>query len=134
MESAARPTWSDQNILFYAEISALCLGIGLLLWGLAPAIVIRLVTGQAMNPFEMPINLLTLLLGVTYVGLSLLMHQQRRWAYWSAFFTSATIGAAGVSLLAVGASVGASSFLLMLSAVSCFANWVALGALSRLRK
>lgn len=132
MQSAARPrAWTSENILFFSQVASLCLGIGLLLWALAPAMVLRAVTGDGINPFEMPVNFLTLTVGLIYIGLALLMQQRRRWAFCVAFLVSATIAAAAVATLVAGTGPGSISFLVLLSGVTCFANWAALAALGR---
>ncbi len=134
MQSAAGPrTSTNDNILFYSQVASLCLGIGLLLWGLAPAIVLRAVTGDGVNPFEMPVNFLTLLIGLTYIGLALLMQQRRRWAFCAAFLVSATIGAGALSTMVAGAGSGSVSFLVLLSVVTCFSNWIAMASMGRVR-
>ncbi len=85
-----------------AQLSCLAFGAGLLTWGLAPLVIQRLISGHPPPPASFAVAAVTLLFGVVFVGLAVLIRRQVRWAPTAAFSLSlillvATLGAAKFS-------------------------------------
>ena len=45
MPTRIKSDWEPAHNILFAHMACLCLGVGMLLWGIAPALVERLVTG-----------------------------------------------------------------------------------------
>ncbi len=131
MDDERKTTWQPEDSLLFAQVSCLCLGVGMLIWGLAPAIVQRLVTGHAPDWDVFFVDSVVLLLGVAFVGLQALVARAVRWAVWTAFAISAMLAAAGLALTTIVGMRLTSSFLVLLSGWNAFACWLAIGALAR---
>jgi len=123
--------WTPEHNILFAHASCLCLGIGMLLWGLAPALVERLITDRAPSLHAFLLNSLVFVLGLAFIGMHVLVRRRIRWAVWAAFLVSATLAAAGLALTTASGFQLSSSFLLLLSMCTCFATWLAIATLTR---
>lgn len=77
-----------------AQLTCVCMGVALLIWSVGPAVVERAVTGRTPSPLSLAAGVIGMLLGVTYIGLFLILRNERRWAIWAAFLLSFAIAAA----------------------------------------
>lgn len=77
-----------------AQLTCVCMGVALLIWSVGPAVIERAVTGRAPSAVLLAAGAIGLLLGITYIGLFLLLRTERRWATWAAFVLSFAIAAA----------------------------------------
>lgn len=124
---------SNDSILF-AHIACLLLGIGMVIWGAAPAVIHWLVTRQLPGVDVLMLHGTNLLLGLAFIGLHVLLRQRVRWAAWVTFLTSATLASTVLVLIRITGLHPASSFLLLASSATCFASWLAITALARLAR
>jgi hypothetical protein len=99
----------------------------MLLWGIAPAVVQRAITGRPPDIAAIPFNGLILFGGVVFVVVHLFVRRADRRAIWTAFLLSAILMGAGLALAIRGAACLTSSFLLLFSSCTCFATWLAIG-------
>lgn len=132
---APRPTpalWKPEDSLVFAQASTLLMGLGLAIWSLAPAIVERIVTGQPPTASTLLMQRAVLLLGAAFLGLCVLIRKRIRWAVWTAFGLSALLVAIGVVLTLLSNFRPAGSFILLFSGFTCFACWLAIGAVASL--
>jgi 4-amino-4-deoxy-L-arabinose transferase-like glycosyltransferase len=122
--------WQPDHSLLLGQTACLCLGLGLIVWGLAPAVFERIITGHT-PPLELlAMNGFVLALGVAYVAMQAFIRRRRRWAAWLAFALSVVLAGCGVAVvLATGMRV-ANTFLLVISALTAFATWLAIDAIS----
>jgi len=130
MAAGIRSDWEPAHSVLFAHVACLCLGVGMILWGLAPAVVAHLVTRRMPDPDALLVNSLVFMLGVAFLGMHVLVRRGVLWAAWAAFLLSALIAAAGLALLTVTGIRVTSSFLLLLSSCTCFATWLAIATLS----
>lgn len=77
-----------------AQLTCVCMGVALLIWSVGPAVIERAATGRAPAPVLLAAGAVGMLLGLTYIGLFLLLRAERRWAIWAAFVLSFGIAAA----------------------------------------
>lgn len=101
-----------------AQFACLAFGVSLLVWGLTPAALQRVVGRDPAVYQTFAANSVTVLLGLTFVGLYLLMRRGRTWALWATVLTSLGLLTGGlcVSLLAGGATVSMCGLLLATTA------------------
>ena len=130
MPQASRAVTGEQIVL-YAQVANVCLGVGLLFWGIAPAIVSRLVTGDAPHWSELTANSVIMVLGMVWLSLFVLMRRDVLWAYWCSFILATLLCGASVAVVTMADSYVSSSFLMLLAATTCFSNWLALGTKAR---
>ena len=117
--------------LLLAQLTCLLLGVGLLLWGMAPALVECIVSGKPQNWADLLANTTVLALGAAFVGLHVLMRRRVRWAAWVAFLLSASVVSVELALATADGMQLSNSFLLLLSGSTSFATWLAIGAFPR---
>jgi hypothetical protein len=103
----------------------------MILWGFAPAIVERVVSGRTPSLDTFLVNSLLLALGSAFVGLSVLVRRRVRWALWAAFVLSALLTAAGLALITVKGIRLSSTFLPLISGGAGFAGWLAIATSPR---
>ncbi len=119
--------------LTLARTTCLCMGFGLMLWGLAPALVERLLTGNAPSPQSLSMGAFAAALGLTFLALASQIRQRRLWSLWTAFALSTAITAMGIVLVTVMHLRPTSSFIMLLSGWTAFANWLGIAAVYRQR-
>ena len=118
---------SDQRLL-YAHLSCLCLGLALLLWGLAPAIVDRVLTGRSPSFQTLALDSLTILVGLTFIGLHRLIRGGVRWALWTAFIAALVFTTAAVGASVYPGGFRPSLFPLIFAAGTTLTTWLAITA------
>lgn len=123
------PQKPSQRILF-AQTCCLCFGLGLLLWGVAPALVARLISGQPPEAAALAMNGLMFVIAFIYITFHTLLRQRILWAAWSAFIISCLFMGSAAAVFAVTGFMMASTFILLLSGVTSFATWLAIDAIS----
>ncbi len=133
-ESTPTPLWRPEHSLLLAQAACLSLGTGLVLWGLAPAVIERIVTGHTPPLAMLAMNALIFLLGSAFLLSSFMIHARRRWAAWFAFGLAVMLGGAGVAIILATGMRSSSSFLLLISAVTSFSTWLAIDALGTLNR
>lgn len=109
-----------------AEAACACLGVALLIWGLAPAIVERIVARHPPTWQSFALGSAALLVGLTFIGLHRLVRRQVRWALWAAFGTSLVLVTGTVVLTLLMTDRRPSLFLLIFSTGTTIATWLAL--------
>lgn len=122
--------WQPDHSLLLGQISCLCLGVGLIIWGLAPAVIERVVTGHTPSLDLLATNSLLLALGAVYVLMQVFIRRRRNWAAWFAFTLSVLLAGGGVAIIVATGMRFASTFLLMISAITALATWLAIDAIS----
>jgi len=81
---AAR-TSRDHQLLRSAQISCLIFGLGLIVWGLFPAVAHRLTSEEAPSLRLFLANAPTVVLGAAFVALFVWIGRRATWALWTAF-------------------------------------------------
>ena len=127
MATAGKHRWDPKDSIVFAHAACLALGVGMVFWGIAPALVERLVTGRPADLSMFLFNSTAFALGGAFIGLHALVRRGRRWAVWTAFTLSALLSATGLILTIIVGAQLTSSFLLVLSGSTCFATWLAIG-------
>ena len=109
-----------------AQVSCLMLGLGMLLWGLAPVVIPRL-AGRTPPQLEMlALNSFTLLLGVIFLALSLLIRRGTTWALHATAWLALLLLVVSVSLYAFGGGPMMSLFPTLLTTGAAVTSWYAL--------
>ncbi len=122
----------DPAILF-AHITSLFMGLGLLVWGVAPAFVNAYALGGEFDSQMLMVNSMLFLFAMLFIGLSILILQRVVWATWASFALSTTIVFAGVMAVIITKTRLSNAFVITLSVGNCLATWMAIGALARMR-
>ena len=112
----------------WAQITNLVLGVALLVWGLAPAVVARLVTREAPPLATFALGALTMLLGVSFLGLSVLISRRIAWALWAALSLSVALILGNLALAWLVRDSAPSVFPLLLAGATAGMSWLALDA------
>jgi hypothetical protein len=123
--------WTHEKRLLAAHTSCLCLGLTLLLWGLAPAFVQRLATGQAPGLGMFISSGFVFVLGGVFISFHVLIRRGVRWSAWSAYFLSVALCGAGIALAFSRAPAMSGTAVLVLSGCSTLFTWLALSAWPR---
>ena len=107
---------------FWVELACLALGTALVIWGVAPALVHRMITGNAPTVQILGVGSASLAVGAMYLGLHLLIRQGARYAIWLALGLAALMLLADLGLwIAFGARYVSSFVLLLAGAVAATA-------------
>lgn len=114
-----------------AQLTALFFGVGMLIWGLAPAIVQRLVTGRMPELQTFAVGSVTIAVGLAFVVLGVFMGRGVRWAVRVSFITSALLAMATMALTAMQGFAVATIYPLLLSACTAGTSWLALEAIRK---
>ncbi len=133
METFEQEDARRRTSLTLARTTCLCMGFGLMLWGLAPALVERLLTGLTPSAQTLSMGAFAGALGLTFLAMASQIRQHRTWALWTAFAISTAITAMGVVLVAIIHTRPASSFIMLLSSWTAFTNWLGIAAAYRQR-
>lgn len=126
MADRTRQAEPPSQRLTFAHTSCLCLGLALVLWGLAPAAIERVVTGRAPDCRYFVAGGTTLLAGLVFIGLHRLIRREVGWALWIAFVVASllTVGASAISL--AYSPRGMSVFPLIFAGWTTLTTWLAL--------
>jgi hypothetical protein len=115
-----------RQALRLAQVSSVFLGIAMLLWGLAPAVVQRLVSGKAPPAAAFTVGDISLGLGVCFLLFSALMSRRVNWALWATMFLAAALVLGAIFAAVVhGTGVPALAPLLLAGATGA-TSWYAL--------
>lgn len=117
--------WTPKHALLLAEVSCLLLAFGMLVTGLAPVVIDRLITGKPQPVQALALNLGGFLVACIFLGVVVLIRQRRLWSLWVAYALSVTMFLVSVASVLLGAPF-ASTYLLAVSAITAFATWLAL--------
>lgn len=128
MNSSSITDWKPRHGIVLAHSCCLCLGLGLMFWGLAPAVIERIISGEPPDLLMLGMGSASLLLGITFIGLHLLIRKGARWALWAAYLVSLGLVAMAFAITVFSATRMGSLFLLLLSSWTAFAAWLALRA------
>ena len=107
-----------------AHACCLSFGAALVVWGLAPAIVERVASGQMPRLQTLGLGSGALLVGFTFIGLHRLIRKNVRWALYAAFGLSLALTI--TTLFAAWSGLKPSAFVLILSAGTTAGTWLAL--------
>ena len=111
--------------LTLAHTLCLCLGLALLLWGLAPVLVDRILLGRAPQLQSLLLSSVTFLVGLSFIGLHHLIRRDVRWALWAAFGGALLLTTAAIAV-AILASRPPSIFCLILAGGTTITSWMTL--------
>jgi peptidoglycan/LPS O-acetylase OafA/YrhL len=126
MPSEDTPSTRLREALRLAWVSCLALGVGLLVWGLTPAVILRLVSRDPPPWQAFAMGSLTLLIGVTFVGLGTLIRHGVRWAVRVALCGSIFLLCGTLAILLVGGTREVPVFPTLLVVATTLASWLAI--------
>lgn len=133
MSADQKVLWEPNDSILFAAIACLCLGMAMALWGFAPALVARIVTGEAPPLTDTLLNNVGILLGFAMIGMHALIRQCVRWAIWTAFAISVLLLGSGLALVTLIGFRLESSCLLILAAATAISCWFSLESLAKAR-
>ena len=126
--------WRPEHSILWAHTSCLCLGICLVLMGIAPALIDRVVSGDTPELITIAIGSIAFLFGGTFIGLHVLVRHRVYWAAWAAFILAMALCFGAMSAILTTSTLSAAVFLLVLAANVSYANWLAILAIWRHRR
>jgi len=115
----------------YASLCALCFGLALLVWGLVPAVIERLVTHRPPELAALALGTVSFLLGIAYIGLHLLMRRRIVRALWTTFGLSLVVVVLSFGASAFAGTRWGSAFLMLMACATAFTSWLAIHARPR---
>ena len=133
MAANADPRKRVREAFQLAQGATLCMGLGLLVWGVAPAAVQRIASRTAVDFQTLGVCSVTLLLGMTFVGLFVLIRGRIEWAMRAALWTGVFLLAGSVLMSLLGGGGTLSLFPALLAGATVFTNWLAITALNAAR-
>jgi hypothetical protein len=116
-----------------AQACCLSLGIALLLWSLAPAVVERILSNAPPSPQTIVLGSVTFFVGAVFLALYAFIRRGLRWALWAAFLGGLSIATAGVAAAIASPTSMPALFSLVLAGATATTAWLALDA-SRTRR
>lgn len=120
------PFQKNRAAIVYAHSACLCLGLGLIFLGIAPAAVERVVTRQAPELLVIAAGLTSVLVGMLFVTLHVFIRRGARWAVWAGFIAGLLL-VLGWFVASMATSRGFMSLALpVLAGATTVATWVAL--------
>lgn len=123
--------WTLRQRIAFAQTACLCLGLGMLFLSVAPQFIERIITKHAPANDALLANSATMLLSTIFLVLSVLIRHERLWAIWTAFLISTLMAGSGIAVVVIAGVQSASSFVLLLSACTCYGCWRAIDAAAR---
>ncbi len=108
------------------RVGCTVLGGAMIAWGIAPAFIYRVATGDAPSSQMLAMGSFSVLVGFTFVGLSVLLCRYVRWALWATFWLSSTLAVATLMVWMVYGPVMVSQFVLILGGGTAASAGVAL--------
>jgi hypothetical protein len=118
-----------RELLALSQLSALAFGAGLLVWGLAPLLIVRVVTHAPPPTEEYAVRSLTLLVGMLFIGLVVLVHKQIRWALLAMAALSFLLVLSGVAWALFGQRSTLAIFPLLLATATTVTSMSAMAAI-----
>jgi len=131
MRSDIGPVGKYRRFVRWAQAGCLVLGAALLVWGLAPAIIARLVTGRPPAASTLALSGLVLLLGAGLIVLSVFVARGLTWALWTVLGLSSFLLIGNLTLALLLKGHGTSAFPLLLATGTGAACVLALDARRR---
>jgi hypothetical protein len=128
MTMAGRQMTAEQasQRLVAAHALCLCLGLALLIWSLAPAVVERVLTGHAPHWTTLAFSSLTFVVGLLFVTFHFFIRGGTRWAMWAAFGLALLLASAGIMATMMTSASTPALFSLVLATGTVIATWLAL--------
>jgi len=123
--------WTLRQRIAFAQTACMCLGLGLLFLAVAPQFIERIITKHAPSTETLLANSAAVLLSTIFLVLSVLIRHERLWAIWMAFLISTLMAGSGIAVVVIGGVHSTSSFVLLLSACTCYGCWRAIDAVGR---
>lgn len=117
-----------RQTLWSAKISAFLFGLALLAWGLGPAVVHRIATGELPPTSMLAVSSLSLIMGLLLIALAVLIGRGPAWPLRGTLVLALAVLLGSVSLLLLGNGTGASLFPLLLALATAATSWLALDA------
>ena len=124
---ASIPTTEPRQTLRMARLACFALGVALVLGGLAPAIVQRMVTGHAPGLDAYAASIPPFVLGGLCLWFQRPVGRGRRWALWSAFVLTVVLMAAVLGAWLVGEGDQVPAYVVVLTAGTMLSTWLGLG-------
>ena len=109
-----------------AQASCLVFGLGLVVWGLAPALVQRFSTGTTPTLDSLAAGSLSMLVGLGFIALAVLISRQLHWALWAALLASAALLVGGLAVTAILRSGGLAMFPVLFAGCTGLTSWLAI--------
>jgi hypothetical protein len=106
------------------------MGIGLLIWALAPAMLERLITGHRPHSSTLLQGVSTFVCGALYFAYVAALRRRVYWVLWAAFLNSVILAAFAVALTMFEVTA-VSAFLLIFAGVTVLMTWLAMVAHQR---
>jgi hypothetical protein len=123
-----------RDALRLAWLSCLGLGLGLLVWGFTPAVVLRLVSRDP-PPWEaLATSSLTVLVGITFVGLGELIRRGVSWALRATLCVSVFLLFGALGVLLIGWSREVPLFPTILAIGTTLTSWLAIATEDAVRQ
>lgn len=126
MKAVASAGAKAQYILQSAQWSCLALGVGLLAWGAAPVVLLHAASYDPPLLQTLLPNSLTLLLGVTFAGLSILIRRRVNWALWGSVCLSTALIASTLTASIAQQGKPLPLFPLVLASCTSLTGWLAI--------
>ncbi len=123
-QNAIRENSSARTTL--TQTACVCCGIACLAWGLAPAIIERLITGNAPQVRTLAIGSAAGFVGATFMAIALVLRRGRRWGLWAAFGLSLALVAISIPAIHFSGNGGSASFLPMFGTCVVVTSWLSL--------
>ena len=111
-----------------AQITSLVFGISLLVWGLAPAIVQRLVSGKTPTFGAYAMGACAIALGLCFMVLAICVGRGALWAIWATLCVSVLLLFAALATAFLSTTGPLSLYPVLLSACTAGTSWLALVA------
>jgi len=128
MSISSRLGWTPACSVLTAHISCLCLGLALVVWGLAPTVVQRLATHCPLPLSALALQSMVFALGGSFIAAHVLIRRGVLWGVWLGYLLSVLLCGAGIALALTHArGTSAFSVLLLSGCTACF-TWLALVA------
>lgn len=109
-----------------AQVASLVFGIALLLWGVAPAVVQRVVSGRPPTAATFAASGLTIILGLAFLALGVLIGRTVVWAIWTSLVLGCAVLLLGLATALFGSVSAVSLFPMLLAACVAGTCWIAL--------
>jgi hypothetical protein len=126
-----RKDWKSEHAIMLTHVACLTLGVILILWGVAPALIERLISRKPATFDSLAASSVCTTIGLTYVVLNVGVRRRSLVSTWIAFVLSALLcGMVALDALRSGMLLAGGSLLIPTS-FTAFSAWLAIGELSQ---